>query len=115
MSRVRRRRLRSGLRRILIAAGLGAWRRQGMLAAASVVALCVAGSGQTPREAPIFRLVSFEAGGDVRLGATQGNGDADIVDVYNTRSPTFNMEVTVERLGTLRSRVASDASAAANR
>jgi 2-keto-4-pentenoate hydratase/2-oxohepta-3-ene-1,7-dioic acid hydratase in catechol pathway len=31
----------------------------------------------------IFRLVTFEAAGEMRLGATAGNGDADIVDVHN--------------------------------
>jgi 2-keto-4-pentenoate hydratase/2-oxohepta-3-ene-1,7-dioic acid hydratase in catechol pathway len=33
--------------------------------------------------APIFRLVTFEANGDMRLGATAGDGDADILDVHN--------------------------------
>jgi 2-keto-4-pentenoate hydratase/2-oxohepta-3-ene-1,7-dioic acid hydratase in catechol pathway len=31
----------------------------------------------------IFRLVTFQTNGDLRLGATQGNGEADIVDVHN--------------------------------
>ena len=35
---------------------------------------------QTP---PIFRLVTFETTGQLRLGATQGDGDADIVDIHN--------------------------------
>lgn len=31
----------------------------------------------------LFRLVTFEAAGALRLGATQGDADADIVDVHN--------------------------------
>jgi 2-keto-4-pentenoate hydratase/2-oxohepta-3-ene-1,7-dioic acid hydratase in catechol pathway len=50
------------------------------------IALLVLAAGvHTPAQspAPIFRLVTFEAGGDVRLGATEGNGEADILDVHN--------------------------------
>jgi acylpyruvate hydrolase len=47
-------------------------------------ALSVAAStaAQQPAE-PIFRLLTFETNGDVRLGATAGNGDADVLDVHN--------------------------------
>lgn len=38
---------------------------------------------QQPGQAPIFRLATFQVGGDLRLGATQGNGEADIVDIHN--------------------------------
>src|SRR5918998_4129489 len=31
----------------------------------------------------LFRLLTFEAAGDMRLGATTGNGTNDIVDVHN--------------------------------
>jgi 2-keto-4-pentenoate hydratase/2-oxohepta-3-ene-1,7-dioic acid hydratase in catechol pathway len=31
----------------------------------------------------IFRLVTFESSGDMRLGATAGNGERDILDVHN--------------------------------
>lgn len=31
----------------------------------------------------IFRLLTFEAGGDLRLGATAGTGSQDVVDVHN--------------------------------
>jgi 2-keto-4-pentenoate hydratase/2-oxohepta-3-ene-1,7-dioic acid hydratase in catechol pathway len=31
----------------------------------------------------VFRLVTFEAAGDMRLGATSGNGTNDILDVHN--------------------------------
>ncbi len=42
--------------------------------------LASVGAQQPPR---IFRLVTFEAAGDMRLGATEGDGDADILDVHN--------------------------------
>lgn len=35
-----------------------------------------------PAERPIFRLLTFEAGSDMRLGATAGEG-ADVIDVHN--------------------------------
>jgi acylpyruvate hydrolase len=38
---------------------------------------------QPPEEASIFRLVTFQVVGDYRLGATQGNGESDIVDIHN--------------------------------
>lgn len=39
--------------------------------------------GVGAQQAPIFRLVTFETAGQLRLGATQGDGDADIVDIHN--------------------------------
>jgi acylpyruvate hydrolase len=38
---------------------------------------------QPTDERNIFRLLTFERTGDLRLGATQGNGEADIVDIHN--------------------------------
>ena len=38
---------------------------------------------QPPDEASIFRLVTFQTTGNMRLGATQGNGEHDIVDIHN--------------------------------
>jgi 2-keto-4-pentenoate hydratase/2-oxohepta-3-ene-1,7-dioic acid hydratase in catechol pathway len=38
---------------------------------------------QPPRSGPIFRLATFQTNGDLRLGATQGNGESDIVDIHN--------------------------------
>jgi 2-keto-4-pentenoate hydratase/2-oxohepta-3-ene-1,7-dioic acid hydratase in catechol pathway len=38
-------------------------------------------AGQSPQA--IFRLVTFESGGDMRLGATAGNGEREILDVHN--------------------------------
>jgi 2-keto-4-pentenoate hydratase/2-oxohepta-3-ene-1,7-dioic acid hydratase in catechol pathway len=38
---------------------------------------------QASPEEPIFRLVTFQAVGDLRLGATEGDGQADIVDIHN--------------------------------
>jgi 2-keto-4-pentenoate hydratase/2-oxohepta-3-ene-1,7-dioic acid hydratase in catechol pathway len=38
---------------------------------------------QAPRSAPNFRLATFQTNGDLRLGATQGNGESDIVDIHN--------------------------------
>jgi 2-keto-4-pentenoate hydratase/2-oxohepta-3-ene-1,7-dioic acid hydratase in catechol pathway len=35
------------------------------------------------QESQIFRLVTFASGGDLRLGATHGEGQADIVDVHH--------------------------------
>ena len=35
------------------------------------------------QESQIFRLVTFTSAGDLRLGATHGEGQADIVDVHN--------------------------------
>ncbi len=35
------------------------------------------------QESQIFRLVTFSSAGDLRLGATQGEGQADIVDVHH--------------------------------
>jgi len=38
---------------------------------------------QPPEEASIFRLVTFQTTGNMRIGATQGNGEHDIVDIHN--------------------------------
>jgi 2-keto-4-pentenoate hydratase/2-oxohepta-3-ene-1,7-dioic acid hydratase in catechol pathway len=38
---------------------------------------------QASQPASIFRLVTFQTNGDLRLGATQGNGESDIVDIHN--------------------------------
>jgi len=50
-----------------------------------LAALCApaAAQQQPPEEASIFRLVTFQVMGDYRLGATQGNGESDIVDIHN--------------------------------
>jgi len=53
------------------------------------VAVAVAATFLTPSAAaqpadpPLFRLVTFETGGDIRLGATTGSGASEIVDVHN--------------------------------
>jgi acylpyruvate hydrolase len=38
---------------------------------------------QSGGDQPIFRLLTFETGEQLRIGATQGDGDRDIVDVHN--------------------------------
>jgi len=38
---------------------------------------------QPAGERSIFRLVTFQTTGDLRLGATQGNGESDVVDIHN--------------------------------
>ena len=38
---------------------------------------------QASRSTPIFRLATFQTNGELRLGATQGNGESDIVDIHN--------------------------------
>jgi 2-keto-4-pentenoate hydratase/2-oxohepta-3-ene-1,7-dioic acid hydratase in catechol pathway len=55
------------------------------MAVAVFGALATAAAAQQPSadERNIFRLVTFETMGDLRLGATQGNGEADIVDIHN--------------------------------
>jgi 2-keto-4-pentenoate hydratase/2-oxohepta-3-ene-1,7-dioic acid hydratase in catechol pathway len=50
--------------------------------AASGAALQIPGSAQDSGTG-IFRLLTFEAAGDMRLGAASGNGANDIVDVHN--------------------------------
>ena len=42
-----------------------------------------AGAQQGAGESSIFRLVTFQTTGELRLGATQGNGEAGIVDIHN--------------------------------
>jgi 2-keto-4-pentenoate hydratase/2-oxohepta-3-ene-1,7-dioic acid hydratase in catechol pathway len=56
------------------------------IAAAAVLAGLILGAPERPRGQggePIFRLVTFESSGDMRLGATAGNGERDILDVHN--------------------------------
>jgi acylpyruvate hydrolase len=55
------------------------------MAFALVAALPTSATAQQapPDERNIFRLVTFETTGDLRLGATQGNGEVDIVDIHN--------------------------------
>ncbi len=50
-----------------------------LLAALSIPALAQPGTS----EASIFRLVTFQTTGELRLGATQGNGETGIVDIHN--------------------------------
>ena len=53
----------------------------------------------SPKE-PIFRLVTFQAVGDLRLGATEGNGEGDIVDIHNAiRALTAAGESQVRTIG----------------
>lgn len=47
------------------------------------LAIVLGDTGHAQNPAPTFRLVTFEAGGGPRLGATAGNGEADILDVHN--------------------------------
>jgi acylpyruvate hydrolase len=57
-----------------------------LLAAAALVAAFwpAAAVAQSPGgEQAIFRLLTFETGGNLRLGATQGDGEQDIVDIHN--------------------------------
>lgn len=48
-----------------------------------LAALFWTSAGAQQGQAPIFRLVTFQTTGDLRLGATQGNGEAQIVDIHN--------------------------------
>jgi acylpyruvate hydrolase len=58
--------------------------RAGLMAFALFAAVRTsAAAQQLPDERNIFRLVTFQTTGDLRLGATQGNGEADIVDIHN--------------------------------
>ena len=59
----------------------------------------VAAQQASPKE-PIFRLVTFQAVGDLRLGATEGNGEADIVDIHNAiRALTAASDPQVRTIG----------------
>ncbi len=61
-------------------------RRPACVAVATLCSVFAAGSGSTPsaqQPASIFRLVTFDAGAGPRLGATEGNGAAEIVDIHN--------------------------------
>ncbi len=51
------------------------------LAASVIVLSSAVGDAQAP--APTFRLATFDANGDPRLGATVGNGEHDLLDVHN--------------------------------
>jgi 2-keto-4-pentenoate hydratase/2-oxohepta-3-ene-1,7-dioic acid hydratase in catechol pathway len=42
-----------------------------------------AGAQQPAPEAGIFRLATFQTNGELRLGATRGSGESDIVDIHN--------------------------------
>jgi 2-keto-4-pentenoate hydratase/2-oxohepta-3-ene-1,7-dioic acid hydratase in catechol pathway len=57
----------------------------GLAACALFAASATPAAAQQPPadERNIFRLLTFQTGGDLRLGATQGNGEADIVDIHN--------------------------------
>jgi 2-keto-4-pentenoate hydratase/2-oxohepta-3-ene-1,7-dioic acid hydratase in catechol pathway len=48
----------------------------------AVAAIAVSGLTLGAQQ-PVFRLMTFEVAGALRLGATQGNGEADIVDIHN--------------------------------
>ena len=51
---------------------------------AALAAFMVGVDAQQPSASSgIFRLATFQANGELRLGATQGNGEADIVDIHN--------------------------------
>jgi acylpyruvate hydrolase len=56
-----------------------------LLTAAVLGAFCTpAGAQPQPAgDAAIFRLLTFQTTGDLRLGATQGDGERDIVDIHN--------------------------------
>ena len=66
----------------------GSERRCAILRLASCIIVVAAlasfpAAQQAQRPAPIFRLATFQTNGDLRLGATQGNGESDIVDIHN--------------------------------
>jgi 2-keto-4-pentenoate hydratase/2-oxohepta-3-ene-1,7-dioic acid hydratase in catechol pathway len=77
---------------ILLAAGMR-WRRQrtetaldrSVLATGLFLAFLLAQPAVTHAqpESGLFRLLSFEQAGSTRLGATRGDGTADIVDIHN--------------------------------
>ena len=54
-----------------------------VLALAASVVLLSSAVGHAQAPAPIFRLATFDANGDPRLGATVGNGEHDLLDVHN--------------------------------
>jgi acylpyruvate hydrolase len=55
-----------------------------LLAVAVLVAAAWPAAAQpVAGEQAIFRLLTFETGGNLRLGATQGDGERDIVDIHN--------------------------------
>ncbi len=76
----------------------GFWFRAILVAAAAMFAAPGARVGQA-EESAIFRLVTFSTGSEVRLGATQGNGEAEIVDVHNAL--TYLMLTRPDEVGDL--------------
>ncbi len=55
-----------------------------LIAFGLMVVLCTPAVAQMQAdEAPIFRLVTFQTVGELRLGATRGDGEADVVDIHN--------------------------------
>jgi acylpyruvate hydrolase len=46
---------------------------------------------------PIFRLLTFETDGQLRIGATQGDGERDIVDVHNAALALKTMNASEAR------------------
>jgi 5-oxopent-3-ene-1,2,5-tricarboxylate decarboxylase / 2-hydroxyhepta-2,4-diene-1,7-dioate isomerase len=63
-----------------------AFRRTTLAAGVALAVLVFSGIGGLAQQAepPIFRLLTFEVGASgPRLGATEGNGEAEIVDVHN--------------------------------
>jgi len=51
--------------------------------AVAAAVVIIASTLATPAQTPTFRLATFDAGGDPRLGATLGNGEHDLLDVHN--------------------------------
>jgi 2-keto-4-pentenoate hydratase/2-oxohepta-3-ene-1,7-dioic acid hydratase in catechol pathway len=54
-----------------------------LLAATLLLAAGLGQTGSAQSPSGTFRLATFDANGDPRLGATVGNGDNDILDVHN--------------------------------
>lgn len=53
------------------------------VAALAAVAILLSSVLTGQAQAPTFRLLTFDASGDPRLGATLGNGEHDVLDVHN--------------------------------
>ncbi|MBI4482328.1 MAG: fumarylacetoacetate hydrolase family protein [Acidobacteria bacterium] len=63
-------------------AGTGAWST--LVVALGLLAVAFSPErASAQQERGTFRLVTFSTGADLRLGATEGEGDADIVDIHN--------------------------------
>lgn len=56
---------------------------RGAALAVAAVVLVSGPAGVAQSQAPLFRLATFDANGDPRLGATVGNGENDLLDVHN--------------------------------